>query len=148
MSDSRVHTRLFGDVEVSKIITFPEGITGFPDLKEFMLVRDGDSDSNMQWFQSLDEPNFAMPVIDPLIVKPDYNPKVSGSVEDIVGELKEENVLILCTLTVPKEITEMSVNLAGPFIINTDTCKGAQTLTENPEYDAKFRVYDILRGKQ
>ena len=36
----KITTKLFGEIEVDedKTITFPQGIVGFPDLKDFLLV--------------------------------------------------------------------------------------------------------------
>ena len=69
----KLTTRVFGEVEIedSKIIDFPNGIIGFPDLKKFALMHDSDdgaSTNTIKWLQSIDEPGFAMPVMDPLIV--------------------------------------------------------------------------------
>ena len=38
----KLNTRIFGEVEIedSKIISFPNGIIGFPDLKRFTLMHD------------------------------------------------------------------------------------------------------------
>ena len=73
----KLSTRVFGEVEISedKILTFPNGIIGFPDMTRFTLMHDSEKDdSSIHWLQSVDEPSFAMPVIDPLYVKEDYNP--------------------------------------------------------------------------
>ena len=141
-------TRIFGEVEIddSKIIDFPNGIIGFPDLKKFTLMRDEDSDANtIQWLQSIDEPNFAMPVMDPLIVCPDYKPIVDKTEVEVIGDLSEEDMLVLVTVTVPHDLTKMTVNLKGPFIINTKDMKASQTIIDNDEYPVKFPIYDILQ---
>ena len=60
-------TRLFGEIEIddSLIITFPKGIIGFPDMQRFAIIYDKDQGTgSIQWLQSLDEPAFAMPVMD------------------------------------------------------------------------------------
>lgn len=40
----KIMTNLFGEVLVddSKVITFGQGIIGFPDLKKFMLIHDSE----------------------------------------------------------------------------------------------------------
>ena len=75
----KINTKIFGEIEIAddRIISFPSGIIGFPELTEFALLHDEDSGSGaMHWMQSLQEPAFAMPVINPLLVMPDYNPVV------------------------------------------------------------------------
>ncbi|MBP3266397.1 MAG: flagellar assembly protein FliW, partial [Clostridiales bacterium] len=76
-----IKTKIFGDVEISddKILTFEDGIIGFPDLKHFTLIHDEEKgkDAGIRYFQSIEEPAFAMPVMNPLMVCEDYNPQVS-----------------------------------------------------------------------
>lgn len=144
----KLTTRIFGEVEIedSKIIEFPNGIIGFPDLQKFTLMRDEDQAPNtIQWLQSIDEPNFAMPVMDPLVVCPDYKPMVDRTEVEAIGELDEEDMLVLVTVTVPHDLTKMTVNLKGPFIINTKDMKASQTIIDNDEYPVKFPIYDILQ---
>lgn len=99
------------------------------------------------WLQSLDEPQFAIPVITPEVVKPDYNPTVNDSLLEPLGEISEENIYVLVTIKVPENIKEMTVNLKAPFIINTDTLIGGQIIVED-ELPVRFPVYDILKSRK
>ena len=92
--------------------------------------------------QSLDVPELALPVISPLSVMADYNPIVEDEVLQPLGELTEENIIILLTLSVPSDITKMSANLKAPLIINADTKKGCQIIAENPDYVVKYNIYE------
>ena len=148
----KLTTRIFGEVEIkdSKIINFPNGIIGFPDLKKFTLMHDeddGDSGSTntIKWLQSIDEPGFAMPVMDPLTVCPDYSPEIDRTKIEEVGELDDEDILVLVTVTVPHDLEKMTVNLMGPFVINVKEMKGVQSIVENDNYPVKFPIYDILK---
>lgn len=66
-----ITTKLFGEicVDENKLITFVNGIIGFPDLKDFLLIHDSDGNGNVRWMQSVQEPAFAMPVIVKLNLK-------------------------------------------------------------------------------
>lgn len=144
----KLATRIFGEVEIddSKIISFPNGIIGFPDLKKFILMYDEEKGTDtIKWLQSIDEPSFAMPVMDPLIVCPDYKPEVDRTTVDIIGELSNDDLLVLVTVTVPHDLKQMTVNLMGPFIINVKECKAVQTIVDNEEYPVKFPIYEILQ---
>ena len=141
-----INTRLFNEVGVDeeKKITFPGGIIGFPDLQNFVLIHDEEkSDGAIRWMQSIEEPNFAMPVIDPLIVCPDYNPQVEEDLLKRLGEFSENDLLVLVTITVPHDLTKMTVNLKAPFVINTQTRKACQIIVE--DYEVKFPIYEILQ---
>lgn len=142
-------TKLFGNVilDSEKLITFPQGIVGFPDLKEFLLIRDSEVENGggIQWLQSIGEPAFAIPVMDPFIVKPDYNPTIEDEYLKPLGEFGEDDMLVLTTVTVPHEIENMSINLMAPLIINIATKKATQIIVENADYEVKFKIYDILK---
>lgn len=147
----RVETRLFGeiDIEEDKIITFPNGLVGFPDMKKFTIIYDEDKPgkNGIIWFQSLDEPQFAMPVMEPNAVVPDYNPTVNDELLTPLGELTEDNLYVLVSVTVPKDITKMTVNLKGPIVINTDTLLANQIVVED-DVQVRFPIYDILKAKK
>ena len=140
-------TRAFGEIEIdeSKVIEFPGGIIGFPDLKHFVLLYDEEQGSNtVKWLQSVEEPGFAMPVLNPLIVKEDYNPSVDDELLKPLGEMNDEDMIVLVTMTIPHEIEKMTVNLRGPVIVNSATCKGCQIIIESDEYKVKYPIYDKL----
>ncbi len=145
----KITTRVFGevDIEEEKIIHFQGGIVGFPDLTDFALIHDAekDGDSPVRWMQSLQEPNFAMPVMDPLAVYPDYNPVVEDELLKPIGSLKPDSVLVLVTLTVPKDVKQMSVNLQAPFVINADERKAVQLIVDTDKYPVRFPIYNIIK---
>ena len=143
----KVTTKVFGEITIDddRIITFPKGIVGFPQLTDFALLHDSDRGTDsIHWLQSIQEPGFAMPVMDPLIVCPDYNPEVDDELLKHLGELDPEELLVLVTVTVPKDLTKMSVNLRGPIVINAGQKTATQVIVEGDDYKVKFPIYDIL----
>lgn len=148
----KINTKIFGEIEISddKLITFENGIVGFPDLKNFTLIHDEEKGTNVgiRYLQSIEEPGFAMPVMDPLLVKPDYDPEVDDELLKSAGELTTENILVLVTVTVPSDLTKMTVNLRGPIVINVDERKACQIVVEGEQYPVKFPIYDILQARK
>lgn len=148
----QITTRVFGEITIEddKIIHFVNGLVGFPELKDFALIFDPEKSNKrgIQWLQSMQEPNFAMPVVDPLVLLPDYNPQVEDEWLKALGEFSEDGMLVLVTVTVPKDITKMTVNLKGPIVINADTCKACQVIAEGDGCDVKFPVYEILQARK
>ena len=142
-----ITTKLFGEIEVDedKKITFSQGIIGFPDIKDFLLIHDSESNGSIRWMQSIQEPVFAMPVMDPLVVKSDYNPCIEDELLKPLGEVKEENTLVLVTLTVPHEVENMTVNLKAPIIINGENRQAAQLIIDDEQYSVKYPIYEILK---
>lgn len=148
----KLNTKLFGNIDIDdeKILHFTNGIIGFPDLKDFALMYDAEKGekSNVRWLQSVQEPAFAMPVLDPLAVMPDYNPEVEDELLKPIGDLTPDEMLVLVTLTAPKDITKMSVNLRAPIIIHTESRKACQIIVDEEKYPVKYMIYDILQKKK
>ena len=147
-----VKTKIFGEIEVdeSRFITFEDGILGFPDLKRFMLIHDEESSGAqlISWMQSIDEPAFAMPVLDPLKVCSNYNPEVEDELLISLGDVQGEDILVLTTVTVPPEIEKMTANLRAPFIINANNLKACQIILEDEKYLIKYPIYEVLKGNK
>ena len=146
-----ITTKVFGEVTIEddKIINFPGGIIGFPDLTQFaMLHDDKEGVSAIHWLQSIQEPAFAMPIMDPLLVKEDYNPEVDDELLKPLGEINPEELLVVVTVTVPQDLTKMTVNLKGPIIINSGNRTACQAIVEGDEYKVKFPIYDILQARK
>ena len=143
-----IETKLFGTIEVdeSKLIVFVNGIVGFPDLTDFLLIHDSEGNGNIKWLQSVQEPAFAMPVMDPLLVMPEYNPVIEDELLKPMDITNFENILVLVTVTVPKEIENMSVNLKAPIIISGESLKANQIIVDNEEYLVKYPIYEILKA--
>ena len=123
-----VKTKFFGEVDLpeEKIITFERGLIGLADYKKFTILYDCEKEnSNISWL-----------------------PVVEDDLLSHIGELTEENLVILVTMTVPEQIEQMSVNLKAPIIVNADTRKGAQIICDNNDYEVKYKIYDILNAKK
>lgn len=148
-----VKTKHFGEIDLSeeKIIEFPQGIMGFEKYKKYTILYELEEtrEINISWLQSIEEEALAIPIVNPYIIKPDYNPMIEDELLKDIGELTEENVVIFLTMTVPADIKKTSVNLKAPFVINSDTRKGCQIIVENLDYEIKYNVYEhVQRLKQ
>lgn len=145
-----VNSRIFGliNIEDEKLIHFVNGIVGFPQLTTFALIHDEGKKGGIQWLQSMEEPQFAMPVMNPLDIMEDYNPQVEDELLKPLGDLEPDNMLVLVTVTVPSDITKMSINLCGPIVVNTATMKANQVITDSDKYPVKYPIYDILKSRK
>ncbi len=144
-----VKTKYFGEIDLGedKVLYFEKGLFGFEELKRYTILYDSEAEERpaISWLQSLDEPALALPVMNPGLVKPDYNPVVEDETLTYMGEITEDNLILLVTVTVPADITQMTINLKAPIVINADTRKGGQVVAENQDYLIKYAIYDILQ---
>ena len=142
-------TKFFGEVELDddKVLEFPNGIIGFEDYKKFAILYDEDdkSENRISWLQSLDEQGLALPVIDPLVVAPEYAPVIEDELLGPLDDPSEEDLLFLLAMTIPSDMTKVTANMKAPFIINAAARKGVQLVVENEDYPVKFNVYDSVQ---
>ncbi len=143
-----VHTKYFGEIDITedKVVHFEKGLMGFEQYKDYTVLYDIEDDKKavIYWLQSMEEPTLAFPVIDPFAVKSDYNPVVEDEWLLPLGEMTEDNVLLLLLMTVPSDVKKMTANLKAPLIVNMDTRKGCQLIVENADYEIKFSVYEAI----
>ncbi len=148
----QVKTKHFGEIDLdeNKVIYFENGICGFEEYKKYTILYDDESGQrpDISWLQSLDEPLLAIPVIDPFMAKPDFYPEVDDELLKSLGNITEDNIVVLVSVTVPEDVTKITANLKAPFIINSDERKGAQIIVENSDYEIKYHFYDQLKARK
>ena len=99
------------------------------------------------WLQSLDEPALALPILKPELIMSEYDPIVEDEIVNTLGkDIKNADLLVVCALTVPEDLTKMTINLKAPIIINADTLKGVQLIADNEDYQVRYPIYDILNA--
>lgn len=148
----RAVTRLFGEIEIEddKIIVLENGMIGLPEYRNFALIFDeekGAEASAVMWLQSMDDPQTAFPVMQPNKVREDYNPTVNEEMLVGLGELNDDNLYVLVTLTANADVKKTSVNLKAPIVINTDTRKGCQIIVED-DYPVKYKIYEAMQARK
>lgn len=149
----KVQTKWFGEMDIAedKIFTFEKGLIGFEELRRFTIVYDAEKGekASIYWLQSTEEPALALPVLDPRIVKEDYDPIVEDELINTLGQnIKDAQLEVFVTITVPQDIEEMTCNLKAPIILNVETMKGIQLIADNDDYAVRYPVYDILEEKK
>ena len=149
----QVCTRWFGTVDIddNKIIDFDLGLIGFEDCKKFTLIYDVDKgeETAIMWLQSLDEPGLALPVMKPEYIMDGYDPIVEDEILNTLGgDIRTANLAVFCTLTVPEDLTKMTINLKAPIIVNVDTMRGVQLIADNEDYAVRYPIYDILKERK
>jgi flagellar assembly factor FliW len=112
-----IQTTRFGrlTVDEDRVMTFPNGLLGFPDNGRFALIQAGE-DNYFYWLQSVDEPSLAFVVTDPGIFFKDYNVPIR---EETVEALRLEDeahaqVFVICN----KVGDWLTGNLLGPIVAN------------------------------
>lgn len=131
-----IESERLGAVEVddSKILTFADGLLGFPDARRFALVDAGD-DATYFWLQALDDPQLAFLAAVPWAFFPDYEPELPSPDQDALDITDPSDVLVFCLLTITED--SVTANLLGPLVVNANTHQGRQIVLGDSEYSAR-----------
>ncbi len=132
-----VHSELLGEIRVREedVLTFEQGLLGFPMCREFLLVpvtREG-----TWWLQSAEYPSLAFLVVDPFMFYPEYALELNTGELELLSAADPSDVLVLGIVTLPQLAEEgCTVNLQGPVAVNLRERTGMQVAMA----DAKFGV--------
>ncbi len=142
----KIDTRKFGEIEIDEqdILFMPQGLAGFSEYKRFVLIQEPETDP-LCWFQSVEEPNLSLVIMDPLIFKQDYT--IDG--ESVIREMKWDKVsgndlmvyVVVNIFASQNSERKITANLAGPLVINPKNHEAIQVILPNPDYSCQ---YDIL----
>ncbi len=125
----------------------PEGLPGFPGFERFVLLEDQKT-APFCWLQSLEEPDLALVIMDPLVFKPDYRIGLKKFISDMNWPgVKEENLLVyvVVNITGEKEDKKITANLMGPLVINSINNEVVQVVISDAAYSYQ---YNILESSQ
>ena len=127
----------------AKIIYFTSGLFSFADLTRFELA-DIPQTPFFKWLQSLERPEVKFLLLDPFVIKDDYQVELD---DVLIAELEiaqPDDVIIYTTVTVPSAgLQEATTNLVGPIVINWKRGKGKQVIIAGADENVK---YPIARG--
>ena len=125
-----IETTRFGRlaVEDERVITFPNGLLGFPDHTRFALIQTGE-ENYFFWLQSVDEPNLAFVVTDPGIFFKDYHAPVRDETRQDLQLV--DDAALQCFVICNKVGDWLTGNLLGPIMVNAQNRLAQQVvLTE------------------
>jgi len=141
----KIATRI-GELEIDEksIIHFEEGIPGFDKFKNYVIVERKESEP-IKWLVCIDEPEVILPVINPWLVRIDYDVKIDEGTIEMLNIESQKDVLVLCVLVIPKNNPQdMTINLLAPIIINIKNNRARQIIMEESGYKIKYKVTEEL----
>jgi flagellar assembly factor FliW len=136
----KVRTKAYGTIEVEERqrIVFPQGLFGFEDLRDYVLL-----DAERQpfyWLQSIEKEQVAFVLVNPFLIRPDYELSVGNEELVDIGIDSPERALVFTIVTIPADGGPMTVNLQGPLTINRDTREGKQAILNDSRWKTKHDV--------
>ena len=137
-----LNTKNFGEIEVGEqdVLEFEYGIPGFENMTQFVILGKTDDESPFFWLQSVQNSNLAFVIMNPRDLVPDYEVEIDMFTANLLKISDENDALIYSIVTVPEDITKISINLKAPIVINAKNNKGCQVVLENEKYRFKHVI--------
>ena len=115
------------------VISFPSGIPGFEKNRSFVLVSIPEY-APFEWLVCVDGSPLRFAVINPLMFRADYEPRIEKEqLADLAIETPQD-VLLFVIVTINENPLESTANLIGPIIINKTKRLGKQIIIEDDRY--------------
>jgi flagellar assembly factor FliW len=143
MTSDAIETTRFGSVAFDgrDVVTLDEGFLGFPEAKRFIVLQHKVG-SPFCWLQSVDAGDLAFLVIDPSHYVKDYAPSMSDDIAKQLALDEETPRLVYTIVTIPKgQPNDMTLNLAGPILINLENRMAKQVVVEDNRYPIRYKVF-------
>jgi flagellar assembly factor FliW len=144
----QIETSRFGTLTVDEqeVLSFPEGMIGFPGLTRFIMLRHKEG-SPFLWLQSLEEGDLAFVLMDPLLLIPDYVLNIPPEDRTLLAiESSGNGVQAWAVVTIGRqEPPEITANLLAPLVVNPGARLGKQIVLLDSPYAIRHPV--PVRGK-
>ena len=121
------------------VVEFPAGLMGFAHLRSFRLFEPTGS-YPLKFLQSVEAPEISFTCIDVAAIKMDYQFDLSEEEARNLALEKPEDALVLALVVIPEDPRQMTANLAGPLVINTQSRQGRQIVLNTESYPLKYPI--------
>lgn len=126
--------------EEMAVIHFEDGIYGFEDVKDFVLLER--SSSKVIWSLRAADGNFpSLIVVDPFVVLQNYRPVLTPAERQSLGNPPDDELCFLAVAVIRQNLADSVVNLKSPIVINTRTRQAKQVIMENSDYPVRYRLF-------
>lgn len=143
-----IHTSRFGLIAITSddVIHFPEGLLGFNELRQFVLL-DDPSDEIFAWLQSCEEPGIAFPLLEPELFAPNYSVQLTKHDLEILNLSSKEGTRSFAIITIPQDPTQMTANLKAPIVINVQKRLARQCVLQDNSLAIREPIFTRLQQR-
>jgi flagellar assembly factor FliW len=136
-----IHTFNFGNLDIpeDKVITFKEGLPGFPQIHQFAVL-ELEELKPFQYLQSLDDPPIALFIINPFMVDPTYEFRLTDADMEDLNSKNSAELAVYTVATIPEGPSQATINLMAPIVINEKDRCGKQVILHESKYSVKHRL--------
>ena len=137
------------EIEVKKedIIVFEDGLYGFEDTKEFVILDDPKNKNNpFRWLHAVNT-QLCFVIMDPRHADDKYDFELEDDIVEKLGADNSTEFMLLCIVVIPNEIKDMTINLKSPIIVNKENNKAIQIILDDEKFEIQHRIVEgIMKG--
>ena len=138
-------TKYFGEIEydADDCLAFPNGLYGFEDEQEFLLLPFEGSQATLLCLQSTKTPTLAFILMDPFSLQADYSPELRPAELAALGVSESCELCYYVMCVVKNPVASSTVNLKCPVAIHPDTRISAQVILETGSYEMRHLLSEF-----
>lgn len=143
-----IHTSRFGLISITNddVIQFPEGLLGFNELRQFVLL-DDPTDEIFAWLQSCTEPGIAFPLLEPELFTANYSVNLTKHDLESLGMQSKDGARYFSIITIPSDPTQMTANLKAPIVINVEKRMARQCVLQDNSLAIREPIFTRLQQR-
>lgn len=143
----KIQTKYFGELSIDDTTTlhFTEGLFGFEEEKEFVLLPFSEEEDFLLCLQSVTNPYLAFTLLNPFMLMPDYRPLLPQKELDALQVTQSEDLCYYVLCRVEKPVSKSMVNLRCPIVINDQTRQARQVILD--QYTMRCPLSSLEQGK-
>jgi flagellar assembly factor FliW len=119
-----------------EIIHFEEGLIGFSECKDFVLM-ENEGITPFRLLQSLDVPQVGFLVLEPTVLIPDYYQQIPVREWESVGVAGETRPLALVIAIIGPTPETSTGNLQAPLLVNYEKMIGKQVILTDSSFSVR-----------
>jgi flagellar assembly factor FliW len=137
-----ISTTRFGKVSYQEdyLIRFRDGIIGFPDLKQYVLIESPQMPLVL-WLQSTEDASVAFPLVEPEILGKGFSFHMNQADEYMISIKADSKLKTFLIMTIPQDVEQMTVNFRAPVIMNISESTGGQIILQDKSLSLRQAIY-------
>lgn len=123
------------------VFLFEDGLYGFEQLKKYVFINQGASaDHIFRLMVSVDRPEISFIVVPPTFIHDHYEVKVDDADLESLSIVDENDIMVLCIVSIAKDNKHIFVNLKSPVILSMSEKKGKQIILDSSPYEIRHII--------
>jgi flagellar assembly factor FliW len=127
-----ITTSQFGDLSIENrhIFNFEEGMLGFEELHEFVLISEEET-VPFKWLICIEKPEIGFPCLSPWHIDLTFDP---GKDFDL------EKEVLLVVITLANDKGRMTANMKAPIVLDVNNQTGKQVILHSDKYSPSYEI--------